>query len=374
MNTDKKVLYTLSSVTLAVLLTALFIPSDSGRVTAAILLLPLAVLTFLLLKKRSILSVNKNTVILIMAIMGMLYVMLYYLSGLRFGFYKTGYGAVFEKLFKFALPIAAIIILSEVIRTVVRAQNSRVADMLVYLSCVIAEVLTYSNIPGINSFGKFMDVVGLTFFPAIISNLLYHYLSKRYGFFPNTVYRLLTSLYLYVIPVKPAMPDSLFSFVNLFIPILIYIFIDSLFEKKKKYALAKKHRLSKVFTVFTVIIMVSLAMLISNQFKFGTLVIATDSMTGELNRGDAAIYERYEEQDITVGQVIAFEKNGSVYVHRVVDIKHVDGVTQYYTQGDANDDPDTGFITAAQIVGTVDLKIPYVGFPTIWLRSLFNAV
>ena len=52
-------------------------------------------------------------------------------------------------------------------------------------------------------------------------------------------------------------------------------------------------------------------------------------------------------------------------------IENINGQLRYYTKGDANEDPDAGFITSSDIVGTVRFKIPYIGYPTLWLRSLF---
>ena len=90
-----------------------------------------------------------------------------------------------------------------------------------------------------------------------------------------------------------------------------------------------------------------------------------------LNKGDVAISERYEDQFIQEGQVIAFKQSKSVVIHRVVDIQVVNGITRYYTKGDANEDLDTGYVTDSQIVGLVHYKVPMLGFPTLWLRSLF---
>ena len=371
--TDRKVLYCITTSSLAVLLLALILPSEtSGRILAAILLLPLAICTYLLLKKRSILSINKNQVLMLMVVIALLYLMLYYLTGLRFGFYTTGYSFRMKVVLNYVLPISAIVVETEIIRRVVLAQARKAANVLTYFICVIAEVLVCSNLAGITSFNKMMDFVALSLFPALTSNLLYHYLSKRYGMLPNIVYRLIISLYTYIIPYKPAMPDSLLAFINLLLPLAIFLFVDMLFEKKKRYALGKKSRFSFVFTVLAVAIMTSVILLISNQFRYGVLVIATESMTGELNKGDVALYEQYDDQLITEGQVIVFESNGSMIIHRVVKIEKINGVLRYYTKGDANEDMDSGYITNSSIVGVIDYKLPYIGYPTIWVRDLFK--
>lgn len=373
MYTDRKVLYTISGITLAVLLLALFLPGEhSGRFVSAFLLLPLAVITAFFVKKRSILSINKNEILIITSVIGVVYLAVYYLTGLGFGFYKNIYILSVGNFFSFILPITVIIISSEVIRYVIRAQGNKIADAISYVSMVIAEALIYGNIPYVNSFNRFMDFIGLTLFPAVIANLFYHYISKRYGMYPNIAYRLLTTLYLYLIPYVPAMSDSLYSMYKLAIPIAAYVFIDALYERKVRRALEKKSPLDTPITIVAASLIIAFVMLISNQFRFGALVIATPSMTGELNVGDAAIFERYDEQLIVEGQVIVFDKDDSKIVHRVVDIEKINGVTRYYTKGDANEEVDPWVVHDADIVGLVHMKVPFVGYPTIWMRSLFG--
>ena len=374
--TDKRIIRISSASILAVLLTVLILPlSESARIVAAIFLFPAAVLLPLFIKKRSILSINKSQILLIMTVIALVYVTLYYVTGLEFGFYKNPNGLNFSNFFKFLLPIATVITATEVIRFVFIAQNDKVTNALCYLSCVVSDILVCSNIPSVTSFNRFMDLVAGALFPALISNLLYNYLSKRYGIFPSLVFKLLTTLHAYVIPVVSGISESLVNFIRILLPIAIYLFIDTLYEKKRRYALGNTSKFwrvaSRALTVLVIIIMIGTLMLVSNQFYYGAYVVATDSMTGELNRGDVAIYESYEDQLITEGQVIVFEKNNSIVIHRVVDIEIINGGARYYTKGDVNDDNDDGFITGSDIVGLVNVKLPYFGYPTLWMRSLF---
>ena len=64
-------------------------------------------------------------------------------------------------------------------------------------------------------------------------------------------------------------------------------------------------------------------MLISCNFRYGMLVIGSESMTGEINKGDAVVFEAYEKQKIHEGNVIIFEDGDRRVVHLVVDIKLV---------------------------------------------------
>ena len=373
---DQKKIYIVSLSAIAVLLLALFAPAGMGRPVAAVLLLPVAAAACISIKKRTALSLNSGTVLLLMGTIGALYLMGYYVSALFVGFTKTGYGLKADIIFRLTLPIAGIIVASELLRYVLCAQKDKGATFFAYIICLLGDVVICANLAAITNFSTFMDVVGLTLFPGLLYNLLYNYLSLRYGWKPNLLFRGLTVWAFYLIPYGSAVADSLMAFINLMLPIAIYFFIDSLLEKKRRYALQKVSRVSRIaskaLTVLALMIMIGTVMLVSNHFYYGAYVIATDSMTGELNKGDVAICERYEEQFIAEGQVIVFEQSKSVIVHRVVDIQIINGITRYYTKGDANEDLDAGFITDADILGLVNYKLPFLGFPTLWMRSLFR--
>ena len=373
---DKKRLYIISSSILALLLIVLFAPMGSGKILAAILLLPSAIVCFLLFKKRVAPSINSKQVLLIISVIGLLYFSFYYISALSFGFTKTGYGLKSDIIFEYIIPIAIIIVSTEIIRHVLCVQNSKLSSTLAYFIALISEVIVCATIPAITNMATFMDVVGLTLFPGILYNLLYNYLTVRYGALPIVIYKAFTVWLFYLIPYGSAISNTLLGFVNLLLPIAIYFFIDSLYEKKRKYALGNTSpvvkAMSHALTAAALIIMLGVVMLVSNQFTYGSAVIATESMTGELNVGDITIFKAYDGEEIIEGQVIVFERSKSMIVHRVVKIEIINGVAHYYTKGDANEDMDMGYITSESIIGTAQYKLPALGYPTLWIRSLFK--
>ena len=373
---DNRKLHLIAFSILIALTIALFVPNGSGRILAAILLLPSAIITILFIKKRLAISIHSNLVLLIVSVIGLLYLLFYYFTIFKFGYTKTGYGLNPNTIFTYTIPIAIIIVTTELIRHVLCVQKKRLITAVAYAICLIADVLICSNISSITNFATFMDVVGLTLFPGIFYNLLFNYLSVRYGFLPNIFYRLLTVWSFYLFPYGSGISYSLLSFFNMLLPIGIYLFINSLFEKKRKYALKKFSRARQVtqniLNVVVLLFAVGIVMLVSNHFKYGALVIATDSMTGELNKGDVAIFESYDDQSLQEGQVIVFERNNSMVVHRIVEIEIINGITRYHTKGDTNEDNDIGYITNREIAGVVNYKLPFFGYPTLWIRSLFR--
>ncbi len=373
MTKDKKVLYTTSLIIFAVFFAALFVDIGSSKVVAAILLLPITPAVCLLIKKRSSLSINKKEVLLLSIIIPSIYAILLHVSGIFFGYYKNPYFVTPQILIKIIIPLALITIGSEIIRYVFLSQKNKPVSVISFLICVILELLMFSSIPGIRTFNRFMDLVGMTLFPAISANVYYHYVSKNFGALPNIAFRLIITLYIYFVPTAAAIPDALSACIKILFPIFLLAFISALYTKQKKSAVRKGNKFGVIATILTVIILISSAMLISCRFRFGALVIATESMTGEINKGDIIIYERYDSQQIEEGQVIVFTENNSKVVHRVVKIENIGGEIRYFTKGDANEDWDSGYRTQADIFGTTEIKLSYAGYPTLWIRALLNS-
>jgi signal peptidase I len=318
------------------------------------------------------LSIRKRTVLLIMSVMGLLYITLYYLTGVVYGLYYALVRLSVSSFFTYVLPIAAVIVSCEVIRHVLISQSVRAASIVAYLIGVLSEVLIDANFGGSSSFHQLADILGYTVFPAITAGVLYHYLSRRYGVYPNISYRLLTTLFPYLIPYSSQLSAAIYSFARLVIPLLIYAFIHALYGKRERQTSTQKVRWTYVVVAPAILLASSFVMLISCQFEYGLIVVATESMTGELNKGDVAIYQKYEGQDLEEGTIIVFDKGDGTTVHRIVKIEVVDGTIRYTTKGDANDDNDLGYVYKSDIKGTTLFKVAYFGYPTLWLRSLFK--
>ena len=311
MTRDKKILYITTISLLVLLLFCLFVPSNSSRLIAAPLLLLACGIVHYLIKKRALFSFIKGQVALVMGIIGVIYVAFFYILGLYFEFRYT-YHSLFSSFWKFILPITIIIISIEIIRSILLAQGSKLVNVLSYFACVLAEISISYSLSSIGTFNRLIsfssplagiiDILGLTLIPALVSNLLYHFLSKRFGALPNIIYRIIITLFAYIFPIMPNMADSVYALYKILLPIIIFWFVSALYEKKVRYAKKKTSRkATAIITVVASLVMISIVMLISCQFKYRVLVIATDSMTGELNKGDAVLYEAYDGQHIYEG-------------------------------------------------------------------------
>ena len=355
------------------LLISFFLPLGDIRFAAAASLVVAAVVVCFLIKKRSILSFNRRKILLLFITSVAVFLMLYYVSGLFCGFYQAVYRFSFDTLWRYILPILAIVVASEVIRHLSLAVDGKAVTILTYLLCILSDLAIENGFLYFNTVHGFMDFIGMTLFHSITANLLLNYTSKCYGMLPCILYRSVLFLYPYFIPVIPNTPEIIPAFALLLMPLFILFFIKGLFERKKPVAKQKKSAWHYVGSSCVAILLLSFVMLISCQFRYGIIVIGTGSMSDEINRGDAVVFEAREHCEIEENDVIIFQKdNETRVVHRVIEIQKINGQTRYITKGDANRDVDFGYVTEDQVIGVVRFKVLYIGFPSLWLKDIFN--
>lgn len=371
MTRDKKIAYVLSVFSAVMLLCALLFAGSVGRYAGAAAATLAAALSVLLLKGRSIPSAGRRQVLLLTSVSACLYIVLHCLLGLHTGFYTSPYSMSVNTLVKYVVPIAVTVIASEILRYRLLSQRVVGIEWLCGAVCVLSDVLLRLGSIRMASVNDFMELFGMTLIPSVTANLTFNYVCRRFGALPSMVYRLIMSLYVYFIPIVPATSDSLTALALMLLPLALYTFIKALFggrgEKKKKSS-----RSSRVAVALAAVATVGLFALISCQFKYGMLIIGSESMSGELNMGDAAIYEQYGGEPLTVGEVIVFERGSTLVIHRVVEIEENGGELRYYTKGDFNEVQDAGYVTDGDIVGRVCLRLPCVGYPSVLLRKIFS--
>lgn len=370
MRIDKR-LYVCVAPFLAALLLVSFIRDKIAQNYALALVLVIsAILLCQALKKRSIHDVHKKQTALVMAALATIMVVAFLLTGIPFGFYKVNIKPSF--LLSFILPYGLTIIAAEILRSVLLAQKSKLVAVISYVAFAWVDFLILCDTSIFANFEYFIEAIGLAFLPAITSGVLYHYVAKKFGALPNIAYKLIIFLYPFIIPYKAQLSDSLVSFSRIVLPACIVLLIYALYTPRGFVVAKRKTIANTIATTLALILAVGYIMLVSQQFYYNLLVIATPSMSGAINKGDAVLYEDYEGQTIEVGDVIVFTNKDKKIVHRVMDIKKINGQLRYFTKGDANEGMDSGYITDANIVGVVNLKIKYIGHPTLWIRSLFE--
>lgn len=373
MKTDKLKVYVLEFILLAILSFTLFVSNMYIRKNIAIVLVIACLVISYFLKKRKTESIHYRKVTTLLVIFSVIYLIAFYLMGMFFGFVNATVKFSINTIFKYIIPMAIIIVASEGIRRVLISQNTKFSKTITLVIMVLIDLIIYADVYNMKTFDKFAEIIGFVFFASVACNLLYNYIAVRYGILGNIIYRLITVLYVYFIPVIPNVHVFFRSILRMVYPYVIYQILEYTFTVNKSIEAEEDKRKNIISKVVLGFITLVLAMLISCQFKYGILVIGSGSMTGTINKGDAVFYERYDrDRDIEESNVIIFRKNDKRIVHRVVDIKTVNGEKRYITKGDANTQNDDSYITDEDIMGVTKFKILYIGYPSIWVREMFT--
>lgn len=371
MTKDKRLLYILSGVFTGVLLLCCFTEKAANtNLWLALTVAAFAAAFGVLLKKRILTSPARRQVLTVLLIASLAFIGVYLMTGLGFGYYRTPLNS--QYWWRRAIPYTVAIIGAEYIRHVMLSQESKLGNWLSFCLLVLFDAALFRTANNLGRFVAFWEFASMTVIPSLSANLLYGDVSRKYGFLPVIAYRIPLAIYPYFLPMAPNMPAAMLSLLRLLLPIAVLLFLRTLYGKNKKTAPRPVNLWNTAATLLCVLCMTVFVMLISCRFQYGILVIATDSMTGSQNKGDAVIYERYDGQDLNEGQVIVFSDNDRRVVHRITRLQKINGQLQVYTKGDANETEDTGFATADEVIGTECLTIPYLGYPTVWMRELFN--
>ena len=380
MKFDKLKIYILELLLLIILFFALFASNIFTRQVLAVVIAIYALVVICCLKRRKINSINKKQATILMVVFSGIYLIVFYTLGLHFGFVKSKVLLSLWSVGRFIIPLLVIIISSEAIRRVflsqkvkwnIKGKKINISLIFTYIAMVLIDLLIYTEVYDLSNLDDFLTAIGFVLFASLSCNLLYNYITNRFGSKGVIIYRLITTLFVYIIPVTPDVYIFFRSFLRMIYPYIIYMVFEKLYSKSDFAISYVDKKKSIIGNTVLFIVITLLIMLISCQFRFGILVIGSKSMTGTLNVGDAVVFEKYDGQYIPLGQIIIFDYNGLQTIHRVIDIKNVNGEYRFYTKGDANSRMDNGYRKINEIDGLVRLKVKYIGYPTLWIRELF---
>ena len=76
------------------------------------------------------------------------------------------------------------------------------------------------------------------------------------------------------------------------------------------------------------------------------------------------------DYELKVNDIVAYKYDSTIIVHRINKIEKDKKEYFYYTKGDANENLDAYPVKKDMIIGIVNIKIPYLGLPAVWLNNL----
>ena len=354
MKSEKIKIYVIEIALIIFFLLAMIFNKVITRQILAIVLLVFMGITTLLIKTYKMDLTNKRQIILLLTGIGVIYVAVLYLIGIFAGFYNATVKLSLWSIWKYIIPYIVIIISSEMIRKKIVLKEDKI-----------------SKIYNLNTAKDYFTLVSFVIFASIANNLLFNYIEIQYrNAKAIIIYRIITTVYVYVFPIIPDLYIFLESIIKMVVPYIIYIILENVYSKQKLVVTIETRKKERIISTIVCIITVIIVMLISCKFKYGVLVIGSGSMTGTINKGDIILYEKYKNtDDIKVGNIIVFYEDDIKVIHRIIDQKLMGEETRYYTKGDANQKQDEGYRETKDIIGQVKARIPYMGWFTLWIND-----
>ena len=333
-------------------------------------------LFFLITKKylgiKPVYNKNKNSVTLIIVVLGIVYLLALYIIGIYVGFYKNLWDFGITTLKTKIIPYSAIIILSELIRSIFIRREDKKIKIIITISLIFIDIITNIQLYSIFKLDSLLALIGNVILASISTNLLCNYTNRKYGCIPGICYRIITTMYIYIFSILPDIYTLFESVIKIIYPYIIFLIIDFAFEEDNFKKLRNRDKTSFWALTSTIIITMIIILLVSCKFTYGIMVVASGSMTGSLDKGDAVIFQQYNNQTIKEGTIVIFKSESRNIIHRVIDIQQLNGETIYYTKGDANQQKDDGYRTKQDIKAIVKFKIIEIGWPAIFINNLFK--
>jgi len=337
----------------------------------AIVLLVFMVITTKLIKSYKQSGKYNKKLTKLMTAIGIIYIVLIYIIGIYIGFYEAGIKLSIRTIFRFIIPYIVIIVSIEKIRKTVLLKDDKKSNIIILIISVMVDIALTVSARNYETLKDYFPLITFTIFSSIANNMLFNYIIQKHRNSKAIIsYRIITTVYTYIIPIVPNIHILFESIIRVIMPFIIYMLLEKMYTKKDK----QKTHLSKtrdiIITSILAIITTSIVMLISCEFKYGLLVIGSGSMTGVINKSDGIIYKTLDEdEEIEIGDIIVFSQEETKIIHRVIDKQDLGKETRYYTKGDANQVEDDGYRLREDIVGKVKLRVPYIGILPVALNE-----
>ena len=309
-----------------------------------------------------------------------IFLLFYYIFGVFISFAYTDDYLTIYGIEKIILPLLLTIVFKEDLRKslLTKCGDSKFLMIYTVLIFILIDISSSLSIIKINDSYNIFLFIALTLIPSISRNIFATYVSKNVGTAPIILYLIIMTLYEYIIPIVPNPNRYLKSIIDFILPIIMLVRVIKVVDKysDKDYEIERNYNKLRVAYLIIPIFITSLVVyLISGYFKYYAIAIASGSMKPVFDRGYVVVVEqvgaKYDNYDkLQNGEIIAFKTEKEIVVHRIIKKIETKDEVIYYTKGDANPKEDNYAIKRENIVGIVRFKVPFIGYPTIWLSEI----
>ena len=322
---------------------------------------------------------NKVDKIQTVIIAVILYLIVYFLSGLLFGYQYSPYSHEIGKILVNIWSYIPAFICQEYVRSILVNYTSRKKYILAVVTVLFVAVeLNYTEMDkNFSNMQTSFEYISSVLIPSVVKNSLFTYIATIAGFIPNIIYRSVIQIVFFITPIFPNLDWFGTALFEIITPSIVYFYMN--YAQIKVEENVSRRRINRdnplnILPVYAILIM--FVGFVLGLFKNEPVAIVSNSMVPAFSRGDVVVVRKLdvdETDKLKEGDVLQYEADGRYIVHRIVKIKEDDnGAFTFITKGDNNNAPDVNPVTESQIRGVVKYVIPKIGYPSVWLNDMFS--
>ena len=321
----------------------------------------------------------KKDVLLNIIIFLLMYYFITYFLGLFSGFVKSSYSLSFINIIKNTFPVIALILISELMRYVLFNKTKRNLPCLIIgcLLFVMVDVNTMVHIYDVKTALGITKMICLVVFPSITKNIFLTYLTMKVGYKNGIIYRLITELSTYLLPIFPDFGEYINVLLKTVLPIAIMARLNNMFNYYSVRKIKDSRYNNRKLVLYSVITfaLLTIVLLTSGLFTYQALTIGSGSMSPAIEKGDVIVLKSMKNEEarkIKKGDVLVYNHDNKIIVHRVIKKSNNGETISFKTKGDYNNAKDSWIVKQEEVIGIVKFRIRWVGMPTVALNELLN--
>ncbi len=321
----------------------------------------------------------KKDVFLNILIFLLAYYFITYFLGFFTGFVKSSYSLSFLNIIKNIFPVVIFILVGEFLRyeIVCKTRGSMLPIILGCLLFILADVNSMVHIYDVTTAIGITKMICLVVFPSVTKNIFLTFLTNKVGYKNSVFYRLVTELTIYLLPIFPDFGEYINVLIKTVLPLVLMAKINNMFNYYEIRKITTSRYNKKKMVLYSVItaLLFTVVILTSGMFTYQALTIGSGSMSPKIEKGDVIILKRVttpKMKNIKKGDILVYNHDNKIIVHRVIKKKSDDGKVKFVTKGDYNNAKDSWVVKSEDVIGIVKFKIKWIGMPTVALNELLN--
>lgn len=367
---------------LLILFPPIFKESIYTKLIQQILWFGLAFYCYYASDKESFRNRDKTGKIQIVIIFTIIYLMVYFVLGLLFGYKRSPYAHTFSAILTNIWVFIPVIFFQEYIRAVLVRFTKRNETLLVIIFLLFSLIeLNYGSMGA--SFAtreSAFKYISSTLLPTLTKNALFTYFALVCDYWPSIIFRTAVMALNIILPIFPDLDWFVTGLLELSTYVIMFISVNYMNDLSKRVTVRTSRRAQRTsnpkVTIPLLVVLLIFVCFVAGFFTYRPIAIVSDSMVPKFARGDAVVVKKLsnkEKKSLKKNDIIQYSLDGRTIVHRIhKKIKDENGNITYQTKGDNNNAPDDKLVTLKQVKGKVTFVVPYAGWPSVLIYDFLK--